>query len=153
MFFFFLLFLCFTHHTFYSERRVDFIHAAAHLDRSKFCCLSNFESMEFRVAATIDVFCVVLLFGESRCNSTHVWQTSELHTTSTSLSLRSLTGRAQYGDGEHVVSSRDCRDDTEHRGNPNCARAAVLTGNSRGSGGGRDPHLIHRPGPVVKSVM
>ena len=29
---------------------------------------------------------------------------------------------------------RDCRDDTEHRGSPNCARAGDLTGNSRVSG-------------------
>ena len=51
----------------------------AHLDRSTFCCLSNFASMEFRVAETIDAFCVVLLFGESRGNSSHVWRSSELH--------------------------------------------------------------------------
>ena len=48
--------LCGTHHTFYHELRVAFIHAAAHLDRSSFCCLSNFESKEFRVAETTDSF-------------------------------------------------------------------------------------------------
>ena len=36
--------------------------------------------------------------------------------------------------------SCDCQDDTEHRGNPNCARADDLTGNSRGSGCGHVPH-------------
>ena len=36
--------------------------------------------------------------------------------------------------------SCDCQDDTEHRGNPNCARADDLTGNSQGSGCGNVPH-------------
>ena len=55
--------------------------------------------------------------------------------------------------GEHVLSSCDCRDDTEHRGNPNCARAGDLKGNSRGSGSGKNPHLIRRSGIVEKSFM
>ena len=42
--------------------------------------------------------------------------------------------KAQFVGGGHVHSPRDCRDDTEHRGNPNCAGADDLTGNSRGSG-------------------
>ena len=41
----------------------------------------------------------------------------------------------------------------EDRGNPNCARADDLTGNSRASGCGNDPHQIHRSGPVEKSFM
>ena len=49
--------LCGTHHTFFFELRVDFIHAAAQLDRSSFCCLSNFEIMEFRVTETTGVLC------------------------------------------------------------------------------------------------
>ena len=36
--------------------------------------------------------------------------------------------------------SCDCQDDTEHRGNPNCARADDLTGNFRDSGCGNAPH-------------
>ena len=55
--------------------------------------------------------------------------------------------------GEHVLSSCDCRDDTEHFGNPNCARADDLTGNSRGSGSSKNPHLIRRSGPVEESFM
>ena len=54
---------------------------------------------------------------------------------------------------EHVLGSRDCRDDTEHRGNPNCARAGDLTRNSRGSGCGKDPHQIHRSGPAEEGFI
>ena len=54
----------------------------------------------------------------------------------------------RFVDGEHVLSSRDCPNDTEHRGDPNCARAGDLTGNSRGSGSGKDPHQIDWSGPV-----
>ena len=46
----------------------------------------------------LTVFCVVL-FGESQGNSSHVWRSSKLHprnNTSTSLSFRSLTARAQF---------------------------------------------------------
>ena len=55
--------------------------------------------------------------------------------------------------GGHVLSSRDCRDGTERRGNPNCARDGHLTRNFRGSGGGKDPHLIPRSGLVEKSLV
>ena len=54
---------------------------------------------------------------------------------------------------ENVLSSRDCRDDTKHRGNPNCARAGDLTRNSQDSECGKDPHQIRRSGPVEKSSM
>ena len=47
----------------------------------------------------------------------------------------------------------DCRDGTEHRGNPNCARADDLTRNSHGSGSGKNPHLIRKSRPVEKSFM
>ena len=55
--------------------------------------------------------------------------------------------------GEHVPKSRGCREDTEKSGNPNCARTGDLKRNSKGSGSGKDPHLIHRSGPVEKSSM
>ena len=41
----------------------------------------------------------------------------------------------------------------EDRGNPTCARADDLIGNSRASGCGNAPHQIHRSGPVEKSFM
>ena len=96
LFFSFLPVLCGTHHTFYNELRVDFIHAAAHFDRSSFCCL-----MEFRVAETTDGFYVVLLFAV-RWIPVQLFHTSgeapscTRGTTSTSLSLRSLTTRSQF---------------------------------------------------------
>ena len=55
--------------------------------------------------------------------------------------------------GEHVLSSCECRDETQHLGNPKWARAGDLTGNSRGSGGGKNPHLFRRSGLVEKSFM
>ena len=58
LFFAFFPVPCGTHHTFCNELRVNFIHAAAHLDRSSFCCLSNFESLEFLVAETTEGFSV-----------------------------------------------------------------------------------------------
>ena len=59
--------------------------------------------------------------------------------------------RAQFVGGEHVLSSFECRDDTEHRENPNCARAD-LTGNSRGSSSGKNPHRIRRTCGEVSHV-
>ena len=71
-----------THHMFFFELRVDFIHAAAQLDRSSFCCLSNFEIMEFRVTETTGGFMssCCLVCGGSQCNSSRVWRSSNLHT-------------------------------------------------------------------------
>ena len=99
---------------------------------------------------------VFALFGESRGNSSHVSRSSPEEQHVYKFELRSLTARAQFVDGEHVLSSRDCRDDIEHRGNHKCARAGVQTGNSpysgcgknppdtsRGSGGGKGPPNPH----------
>ena len=61
--------------------------------------------------------------------------------------------RVQFVGGEHVLRSCECRDNTEQFGNPNFARADELTGNCRGSGGGKNPHPIRRSGPVEKSFM
>ena len=51
----FLPVLCGTHHTFYNELRVDFIHAAAHLDRSSFvaCRIWNRWSLVWRRRLTV----------------------------------------------------------------------------------------------------
>ena len=61
--------------------------------------------------------------------------------------------RAQCVGGSHILSPCDGRDDTELRGNPNCARVDDLTGNSRDSGSGKNPHQIRRSELVEKSFM
>ena len=43
--------------------------------------------------------------------------------------------------------------ETAQNTDPNCANADNLTRNFRGSGGGKNPHLIRRSGPLVKSFM
>ena len=65
--------------------------------------------MEFCVAKTTDGFMssCCMLFGESRCNASHVLRSSELHArnnTSTSLSLKSLTTRAPVLSMENTFS-------------------------------------------------
>ena len=126
--------LCGTHHTFYNELRVDFfVHAV------RLCSAMSVSG------------------HMSNCGQTPAVPEPERRI----LSGAEDESRLRVCDrclhvpvgGEHVLSSCDCRDDTEHRGNPNCARADDLAGNSRGSGSGKNAHPSRGSEPVVKSVM
>ena len=98
-----------------------------------------------------------LLFGGSRCNSSHAWRSSELHTrnnTSTSLSFEVIDDTCPVLSMENTFSVHVTAETTQNIVEiPNCARSGDLTGISRGSGTGKDPHLIRRSGPVEKSFM
>ena len=126
--------ICGTHHTFYNELRDDaFIHAV---------CLCSAV--------------LVTLYIQTHEVPELVWEplTVELKTSLTHLRVcdRCL----------HVPSFCQWRLGLQFMRLPrrhrtswkfNCARADGLTGNSRGSGGGKNPHLIRTSGPVERRFM
>ena len=133
-FFAFLPVFCGTRHTFYSELRVDFIHAAAHPDRPSLvaCRILNRWSFVWRKRLTV--------FMSSCCLA----NPGQLSTRPAELRVPPVDQHVykfecevrlhvpSFVVGEHVLNSRDCRDGTEHRGNPNCTRSDDLTRNYRG---------------------